>query len=1125
MSTTSLRALVSSILALVLISACVEPTDMTRPDYERGTLGEEVYNQLYRDLLRSPENGVGKAAAIEAEREAFINAIDTLLPADEIPPFEEFMLELLPYYDDERIPDLVRKLAFIYDGVEENEGLRDAWVRTRQVRSGYQHETTDTDIIERIIAFPRLRELTLFTTDLILDHDGVDEHGQPDPSENDYFRRLMLSVRDELNAPADPADIHRNVALLADLLLRPDTRFAGLTTPSPMWAVNLDPRGLVEASVSGQVLLPFFTDADGDGLPDVDTDGRFLDRDLNAFVVRPYGQPREVFHPVPSQGSVTRDELGRAFDENGQPMFNYLDLNHTSLGYVVRRAPELVERAVLVDTFSGLEGILGELDRSGEYPHYTTETPLLDVADAALRAIDFDTAPSLLTGLSMLLEGHTAEIATLIVTFDSYSGIGERYDAHTEPDNTLFDDLLPYLYEISQHKGLLDELVTVLQDPMTNRALLSLAELNGVYNDAIRPALDGPYNTAVAPCFELDGGSVERYDCIRNIGESERSEIYSLTDQVDHTLPEGPGNTSLAQRTLHLIHDGTDGDFSMIIEEARIGDWDISELADLGALITIEGVSAAYFDSIAGNFCLEDQVNLDALHENALLELLVDLLDALGLVNNDEDLAKMVADLIVLLSDSLGVHLDPCPGPNQLLRFFNLPVYELNLGPVYLRLANGHCGAGYVYQEHHTDTLYAAEASGVTDGLYPLMKVLSDRGLAQLLAELIHDVYHHYPEYGANYRLADGTPEDFDESGLRSFEPVLIEVFEDERVAPAVQDLLAAIQSIEPTPEQGLVTALEGAVEHLFDETTGVTNRRGDDMTQQADGVLTPMTHFYLLMDAFDRVDLWIDGTESEDAWSRSADELVDLLLKTIEEPDGSGRFEDPGSPALATALTAHLGYQLQRKLTAGELHSALTDDYIEGIEEAITSRGFAAVVELVNDVRSDPADQELFDELMLYLTEEDEATIRMGATVLFDLLLGTTDRFAYPSVAPFFANLFDPDRQFAVDATADLAMVTHIAQVLREIVVIDEDEVAMDVIRRGFITPRNGDDAPLAVIGRVIRQINRVDAGSTEEVSSEDLRALCQAVADYIRDEHRGFERAFSLIQDRRGPQRRAGD
>ena len=174
----------------------------------------------------------------------------------------------------------------------------------------------------------------------------------------------------------------------------------------------------------------------------------------------------------------------------------------------------------------------------------------------------------------------------------------------------------------------------------------------------------------------------------------------------------------------------------------------------------------------------------------------------------------------------------------------------------------------------------------------------------------------------------------------------------------------------------------------------------------------------------------------------------------------------------------------------------------------------------MIRDVRANPADQALFDDLLLYLTEEDEAALRAGLSVVFDLILGTSDAAVYPEVAPLFASIIDPDRVFdepTIASTANLPLVTHLALVLREAVELDEEGVVIDLLARGLVPDASG-ETPMGVLGRVIRQINRAQPGSTESMTPADLEHLYGVLADFIRDDLEGAERVFILIDERKG-------
>lgn len=1102
----ALAAMIVGILSLT----CVEEIDMTRDTPERGTLGEEIYLQLHRDFLRAARYGDEKAAVLESMREDFIWAIDSLLPEDEIPAFEELLIDFLPLTDSDLLPDLVRKLAFIYDDVVADEELRETWVLSEQLRTGFVQEDSEMSVLERLVGYPELRDLTLFTVELILEHDGVDLNGAPAPEENDFFYRILSTMRDSYGTPADPEDLHRNIVIATELMLQSDVRFAIADSAAPIWAVGIDPRGVPSAPLNFS-----FTDADGDGYPDVDGDGAFVARDQETFVVRPYGIPNNI-EEVHSGWTIGRDELGRAFGDGGAFVYDYLELNRTPLGYLTRRAPEMVDDAVLNNLFIGLEGLLGDLDYSSDVPRFLADTVLLDVASSLMTLAEFGKLPELLDIVTDLTRDHDDLLASMLLVMEQNGDINDRWAAELEPNNAMLDDLLPYLYEFSQYKGLMSELLDFVQDPMFS-AFFDEAwpTLNGTYNDAIRPALDGPYNTSVAPCIEdYEVGTRERFDCIR---AADNAEIFA--GHVDHLLPEGPGNTSLHQRSIHLLYDASGAPFDMIIEEVEVLGMDLSALiGDLGSLITIPDMAAAFLDSIVGEFCLEPFVNVDMMREDDMLSAILDLASFLGLAEGDEEVAELVVDIVVFLSDSLGVHLDACPTAAQALRFFNLPEFTIDTDLIYMRLQSPTCNAGYVMGEHHGDTLYAFEAAGGVDAYHGLLTPFAVRGLTPLVGETFAAFYRHYPEPGADYRDADGDPQDLAYSGFRRYEPALIEVAEAGRMTPVVQDLIGAISEVDLPGDLTSSEVLEELLGYFLDPDAGVENLYGSTVAVRGDGYTTPMTRFYMLSDAVDALDAELDDNpEAQDAWEEASAYLEDLMLEVIENADGSGSFADPGSAALVAVLTEHLAGHVRRHMVEGDWITGLNEDYPTFLDTLVTSRGMAAIVEMLRTVRESPEDQALFDDFLVYMSEATGENTRTAQGLLYSLLLATNDRVGFIRQGPFFENLVDPDRRFDVATTADLPLLTHGAMVLQQVMEIDQDEVGIRLIRRALATNESG-ESPIGVLGRLIREINRRVPGSNQPRTAADLEHHYENLSDFIRDDLHGLERVFELIQQRAG-------
>jgi hypothetical protein len=200
-------------------------------------------------------------------------------------------------------------------------------------------------------------------------------------------------------------------------------------------------------------------------------------------------------------------------------------------------------------------------------------------------------------------------------------------------------------------------------------------------------------------------------------------------------------------------------------------------------------------------------------------------------------------------------------------------------------------------------------------------------------------------------------------------------------------------------------------------------------------------------------------------------------------------------------------------------MHSRIQEAYPQYIETMITSRGFAAAMDFVEMVRTDPETRALHDELLLWLIDGDGASASTALALMHDLLMGATDQAGFAPVAAFWAGVTDPERRFDVATTGDLPFLTHVAWALDRTLEIDPDDVGIDLLRRGILS-EGGETAPLDVLGAVIRRIHRAETGSEAPMAADDMSHLYGTLVDYIRDDFRGLERCFELIQDRYGAQ-----
>ncbi|MCU0694158.1 MAG: hypothetical protein MUF54_22425, partial [Polyangiaceae bacterium] len=343
--------------------------------------------------------GIAKMEALARRRQDLVKAFDTILPDVEISdPFApsggptkvrlhtavaELLQRLNPLYDsnpladeggtpDPLLPASTQALARVFQALIASQ---DARVALQKIggRKGYRPPSSALGVIAPVLAYPDLRKISQQTVRVF----------SPGGPARDQFVQLLTVAQEELRTAetrqckdepdrcqaltvpddrAQPNRYRRNVEILQEIAFMLDDAFR-LPTLDPDWIVKRDYRGFALASgsqlgVPGSVPAPF-SDADQDGLADVDDFGRFIDIEGNLvsvdlpFAVR--GEPRKAGPEEPA-----------VFD-NGLDAYQYRDTTNTLLASLLfRDLRELLnpdpaaEHETLLDAFAGLVPLLGD---------------------------------------------------------------------------------------------------------------------------------------------------------------------------------------------------------------------------------------------------------------------------------------------------------------------------------------------------------------------------------------------------------------------------------------------------------------------------------------------------------------------------------------------------------------------------------------------------------------------------------------------------------------------------------------------------------------------------------------------------------------------------------------------
>lgn len=1093
------RAVFVALTASVL-SSCYVEYSFEQKKVELDTLGNEIHKVWRKDAVRAAENAEAKTAMLDETRAEFVTAIDTIAPEDQLAEIDQFLANLLTLIDDGIVPALTRKLIVVLNEAAADMALLQALATpSGPPADSFVSPDAAPNLLGYISGYPDLVAFLRLQTRILLENDGFTDDGRVTFEEpaalSDLVRVLSNALAEEPATDEEPLAV-----LIRDLTLVEDDAYNPPVNPLPVYAALFDDRGypLVVTDGAGAVVFPF-TDADGDGLADVDADGKFILQSGDHVAVRPFAFQGDVNEPV------TRDQFGRASNGNGF-VFRYVDLHRTALGFLIRQQYELSSKDTLYDMLGAFKTIMGTkqayTDDIGGYEGYAQEHPLMDLSQAAIYAVDTPALPDMLEGISEMSRRHPEDLAKLFWAIDNMIDVLNEFPNAGMTDNqTMVYDMLPVLQEIVADPALWADVMAAFRDPINRKSGLAFATLLSYRDNDSVPVKDGPYDACFQNCKgQFPIGTPSRFDCIRSCP---MGEIFD--EPMDFDAPESPESRSAFQKFQHLLRDSNGLTYTMSIDEAS---FDGDPLPEVPPLLVLDDAAAAMIAAIAGNLYLGDYVP-DSLWSSDLGSLL----SFLGVDSGD------VASLIETISDLFGAHMDANPTPDQITRLFNQPDIKFETDRVVLNPADPVCHDGYVMSKHLGMGLFQAEAAGVVDTIYPLAKAFSDHGREDLLVKLMVVFHDHYAGNAALYKTAAGGQSPMKAANMRSYEPALKKIFEEGELFEALNDFAIAQYETEQATGLPVTEALRQVLAKALQP--GYMNRRQENFVIIDDGRTVPSASaLHHLINAIDQASARLESNqEARDKLDGAVGNMAQLLVGTEREAPNPPRFKDAGSLAFTVHLTKFLADKAREKQQAGTLSTWLQQDAIDAMEEFWRSRTLTALVDLADQTLSDPNDKQVLDNFMAYLLGGVPGQVQVLVAV-HQMLVKSIAKNQWLPVARFLARVIDPDREWTVgDDYQRVPMVTLGTLMLKKTLDADPDNTGIFLIHRGLDRPPYG-DSPFSVVVDVIARYLSPDPSAETFATANDYGHFLTEMAAYLGDDVHGMERLYEIVGRRVKPE-----
>jgi hypothetical protein len=473
--------------------------------------------------------------------------------------------------------------------------------------------------------------------------------------------------------------------------------------------------------------------------------------------------------------------------------------------------------------------------------------------------------------------------------------------------------------------------------------------------------------------------------------------------------------------------------------------------------------------------------------------------------------------------------------------------------------------------------LFSLEQFDFVQNVQALAAAFDDHGQTQLFVDLLDTLHLHWADAAQPTSVCDPSQPKTSalwcsQDGAVTYEPLLVDVLTNTDVLQTLHDTVPILagttvahcdqqdpttHACTQTSRRNGVQVLAQAVRVMVDPALnqGLTDRNGVQAAPRNDGTTNPqVTPIYLFIDALKGIDAafasWAQSHPGDDrhpAWLAARSQLVDQFFG-VSGTGPQSAWVNQTIPAIVPALFDTIQAQVLAQCPDRSSRAACTywpKQMPQNLGDTVGGPTFAAVMDVLDAIRSDAAARAQLEQLLQYLLDPSSPADARVATMAASLdalqVLGDDT-----NLAPFYHAAADVlgaqqldgqgnvSRRGLADAGIELLArifaAAHTAQGTEDCSQEIDPNGAIAVTLGHMVTPMGDEKAsPIEVIADVVADVNRAHPGPSSsqgtgkpatKLDGGDYANIANEVSELCLDPQSGLEQVYEVVREATLPQ-----